>query len=130
MIHLQVPRHIAFIMDGNRRYAKKSHLANLQGHSAGFDTLEKVYTLHSSTSISSLCISSLFLFVVPLLSPLIKFHHVANLQGYSAGLKSSDEVSPSLFSPSISFVYSSFYFHHIHHMANLHGHSILSKRLR
>jgi undecaprenyl pyrophosphate synthase len=38
----QVPRHVAFIMDGNRRYAKRHHVANITGHSAGFSTLQKV----------------------------------------------------------------------------------------
>lgn len=38
-----VPEHVAFIMDGNRRFAKRSHLATIQGHSAGFNALEKVF---------------------------------------------------------------------------------------
>eukprot|EP00026_Physarum_polycephalum_P009946 Phypoly_transcript_10086.p1 GENE.Phypoly_transcript_10086~~Phypoly_transcript_10086.p1 ORF type:complete len:370 (+),score=45.50 Phypoly_transcript_10086:139-1248(+) len=38
----KIPRHVAFIMDGNRRYAKKHHVENLKGHSAGFKTLEKI----------------------------------------------------------------------------------------
>lgn len=36
----KIPRHIAFIMDGNRRYAKKLHLkASTDGHVHGFDKL-------------------------------------------------------------------------------------------
>ncbi|KAF3440870.1 hypothetical protein FNV43_RR19156 [Rhamnella rubrinervis] len=31
-----IPNHIAFIMDGNRRYAKKQNLAEGDGHKAGF----------------------------------------------------------------------------------------------
>ena len=38
----KLPRHIAFIMDGNRRYAKKNHLARSTGHLHGFDTLSNV----------------------------------------------------------------------------------------
>ncbi|XP_011204581.2 dehydrodolichyl diphosphate synthase complex subunit DHDDS [Bactrocera dorsalis] len=36
-----IPRHIAFVMDGNRRYAKSQHLRNIEGHSHGFDKLSK-----------------------------------------------------------------------------------------
>ena len=36
-----VPRHIAFIMDGNRRYATKEHLHKFEGHSKGFDKLSE-----------------------------------------------------------------------------------------
>lgn len=38
----QVPKHIAFIMDGNRRYANKAHIGKADGHKQGFDTLAKV----------------------------------------------------------------------------------------
>lgn len=34
-----VPNHIAFIMDGNRRYAKKRNMAEGDGHKAGFSAL-------------------------------------------------------------------------------------------
>ncbi|KAL4328176.1 hypothetical protein AHAS_Ahas13G0173900 [Arachis hypogaea] len=34
-----MPHHIAFIMDGNRRFAKKSNLAEGIGHKAGFPSL-------------------------------------------------------------------------------------------
>uniref|UniRef100_A0A8D8U1E9 Alkyl transferase n=1 Tax=Cacopsylla melanoneura TaxID=428564 RepID=A0A8D8U1E9_9HEMI len=33
------PKHIAFIMDGNRRFAKKSQTKTIEGHSKGFDKL-------------------------------------------------------------------------------------------
>ncbi|XP_073937006.1 dehydrodolichyl diphosphate synthase complex subunit DHDDS isoform X2 [Castor canadensis] len=34
-----VPKHIAFIMDGNRRYAKKCQVQKQEGHSQGFNKL-------------------------------------------------------------------------------------------
>lgn len=34
-----VPHHMAFIMDGNRRYSMKKNLQTIEGHSAGFETL-------------------------------------------------------------------------------------------
>lgn len=37
-----VPRHVAFIMDGNRRFARRSHVATIQGHVAGFSALEQI----------------------------------------------------------------------------------------
>jgi len=37
-----VPRHISFIMDGNRRYAKRSRLLTIEGHRKGFWRLNDV----------------------------------------------------------------------------------------
>lgn len=42
-----VPKHIALIMDGNRRYAKSKKMALSEGHSAGADSLIQVSILHS-----------------------------------------------------------------------------------
>ena len=36
------PRHVAFIMDGNRRYARKAAVEVKQGHADGFDKLKEV----------------------------------------------------------------------------------------
>ena len=35
-----IPRHIAFIMDGNRRYATNKGMKKTQGHSVGFERLK------------------------------------------------------------------------------------------
>lgn len=37
-----IPYHIAFIMDGNRRFATKSKKRKVEGHSMGFDKLSEV----------------------------------------------------------------------------------------
>ena len=37
-----VPRHVAIIMDGNGRWAKRRHLPRLAGHKAGVDAVRKV----------------------------------------------------------------------------------------
>ena len=39
---LYVPRHVAFIMDGNRRWAKLHGLRSLDGHATGFDSLVRL----------------------------------------------------------------------------------------
>ena len=37
-----IPRHVAFEMDGNRRYAKSHHIEAIEGHSQGFEALARV----------------------------------------------------------------------------------------
>lgn len=34
-----IPKHVAFIMDGNRRYARQKNVQKIQGHSEGFEKL-------------------------------------------------------------------------------------------
>lgn len=38
-----IPKHVAFVMDGNRRYARLNHMAIQDGHSEGFVALRRVY---------------------------------------------------------------------------------------
>ena len=38
----QTPRHIGFIMDGNRRFAKQRNIPTVQGHDSGSDKLKQV----------------------------------------------------------------------------------------
>ena len=37
-----LPRHVAFIMDGNRRAARNEGVATIRGHEKGFDALKGV----------------------------------------------------------------------------------------
>lgn len=39
-----LPRHIGFIVDGNRRWAKERNLPTMEGHRRGFSRVEKVAT--------------------------------------------------------------------------------------
>ena len=42
-----IPQHVAFVMDGNRRYAKNHHIETLEGHSLGFEALARVCGLNA-----------------------------------------------------------------------------------
>ena len=37
-----IPKHVAIILDGNRRWAKERGLTTKEGHTVGFDNLEKI----------------------------------------------------------------------------------------
>lgn len=38
----KVPRHVAFVMDGNRRYARSHRIETVEGHNLGFEALARV----------------------------------------------------------------------------------------
>jgi ditrans,polycis-polyprenyl diphosphate synthase len=40
-----IPNHVAFVMDGNRRFAKERHIEAIEGHSLGFEALARVRPL-------------------------------------------------------------------------------------
>jgi ditrans,polycis-polyprenyl diphosphate synthase len=37
-----VPRHVAFVMDGNRRFARSQKIEVVEGHNLGFEALARV----------------------------------------------------------------------------------------
>lgn len=37
-----VPQHVAFVMDGNRRFARQNGIETIEGHNLGFEALAKV----------------------------------------------------------------------------------------
>ena len=40
-----LPKHVAIIMDGNRRYAKSRNIKKIEGHISGFEKLVEVRKL-------------------------------------------------------------------------------------
>ncbi|KAF1977512.1 dehydrodolichyl diphosphate synthetase [Bimuria novae-zelandiae CBS 107.79] len=37
-----VPQHVAFVMDGNRRFAREHHIETVEGHNMGFEALARI----------------------------------------------------------------------------------------
>lgn len=40
--HGPVPQHVAFVMDGNRRFARNHKIETVEGHNLGFEALARV----------------------------------------------------------------------------------------
>ena len=56
---LHIPKHIAIIMDGNRRWARSRDLPDIKGHEAGADTLEKVVKAASDMGVKMITVYAL-----------------------------------------------------------------------
>ena len=54
----QMPRHIAVIMDGNGRWAKKNSLPRIQGHWEGVKTVDRIVSLSCKLDIEALTLYS------------------------------------------------------------------------
>ena len=53
---LEIPKHIAIIMDGNGRWAKKRMQPRVMGHKAGMDALQKVTKAASEMGVKVLTV--------------------------------------------------------------------------
>lgn len=42
-----IPRHVAFVMDGNRRFARNHKIETVEGHYLGFEALARVWAYPS-----------------------------------------------------------------------------------
>jgi ditrans,polycis-polyprenyl diphosphate synthase len=47
-----LPNHIAFIMDGNRRFSVKSNIQKIEGHKLGFEKLSQALQWYEFSKIS------------------------------------------------------------------------------
>jgi len=54
-----IPQHIAFIMDGNRRWAKKNKLSSINGHKKGAQNLEKIIIWAGKKKIKTITVYAL-----------------------------------------------------------------------
>ena len=43
-----IPQHVAFVMDGNRRFARNHRIETVEGHNLGFEALARVRSNHIS----------------------------------------------------------------------------------
>lgn len=49
-----IPQHVAFVMDGNRRYARGKGQKARDGHSEGFESLKRVSSCRSPMEVSGM----------------------------------------------------------------------------
>ncbi|MBA1434826.1 isoprenyl transferase [Bombilactobacillus bombi] len=56
MVKLSLPEHVAIIMDGNGRWAKKRGLPRIAGHKAGMNNLQTIATAASNLGIKALTV--------------------------------------------------------------------------
>lgn len=54
-----IPNHIAIIMDGNRRWARRKGLPDIKGHEAGSDALEKIVEKAAQLGIKTITVYAL-----------------------------------------------------------------------
>ncbi len=54
-----IPKHIAIIMDGNRRWARARNLPDIEGHRAGGETLEKLVDAAEEMGIKTITVYAL-----------------------------------------------------------------------
>lgn len=54
-----IPQHIAIIMDGNRRWARKRGLPDVKGHEAGSEALEKIVEEAAKLGVKSITVYAL-----------------------------------------------------------------------
>lgn len=54
-----IPKHIAIIMDGNRRWARTKHLPDLKGHEAGSEALERVVEAADKLGVEAITVYAL-----------------------------------------------------------------------
>lgn len=54
-----LPRHVGIIMDGNRRWARRQGLKDIQGHRAGADNLSKIVDYAADLGIETLTVYAL-----------------------------------------------------------------------
>ncbi|MDO8638085.1 MAG: polyprenyl diphosphate synthase [Candidatus Daviesbacteria bacterium] len=56
---MSLPKHIAIVMDGNRRWARAHNLPDIKGHEQGSETLEKIVEAASKMGIETLTVYAL-----------------------------------------------------------------------
>ena len=54
-----IPKHIAIIMDGNRRWARTHNLPDIKGHEKGADTLEKIVEAAEKLGVETITVYAL-----------------------------------------------------------------------